>query len=165
MFKNVVITTVLHVHSARWCAPWLIWAHHRKVLLVLPEEIDLQPPARHFFFSLTHRKKPRSQASTFHPRTPSLWASGQRGWMAATVISSILMFPLHGALFHYKNWLEMMWKFVSAKYSSQNKSLHLSNFPNSNTWFLQWDESRGLNQKASVLLLSARKQNAFCRKE
>lgn len=42
----------------------------RSFFLVLPEEIDLQHPARHFFFSLTHtEKKPRSQASTFHPCT------------------------------------------------------------------------------------------------
>lgn len=56
--------------------------------LVLPEEIDLQPLARHFFFSLTHRKKPRSQASTFHPCTPSLWASLDEWQLQSSLASS-----------------------------------------------------------------------------
>lgn len=77
-------------------------------LSFLPDEIDLQHLARQFFFfSLpnTHTAKPALFIPCPHL---SLWASGQCGWMAATVVASILMFPLHGGLFHYKNWLEMM---------------------------------------------------------
>lgn len=71
MFKNVVITRVLHVYSARWCALWLILAHHRKVLFFSsPRRNRFTAPSQTLLlFPYTQKKatQPSQHFSSLHP--------------------------------------------------------------------------------------------------